>query len=48
MVAAYHGIQTGYVLSNCYHAEQVIGKYKPKEMFSCLAESVILMINGKE
>ncbi len=47
IIASYHGIQTGYVLSTCYEAEQLEGKYDPKAMFSCLADSVILMLDGK-
>ena len=48
MIASYHGIQMGYVLSTCYDAEQLDGKYDPQIMFSCLADSVILMLKGKE
>lgn len=47
MIATYHGIQTGYVLSASYDAEQLKGKYDPGKMFSCLAESIILMMGGK-
>lgn len=46
IIASYHGIQTGYVLANCYDAEQLEGKYDPKAMFSCLADSVILMLSS--
>lgn len=46
MIASYHGIQTGYVLSASYDANQLRGKYDPGKMFSCLAESIILMIGG--
>ena len=45
IIASYHGIQTGYVLSTCYDARQLEGKYDPKVMFSCLADSVILMLS---
>lgn len=48
MIVTYHGIQTGYVLSECYDAEHMRGKYKPPEMFSCLAESIILMLGGEK
>lgn len=48
ITASYHGIQTGYVLSDCFKVEQVQGRYKPKEMFSCLAESVIVMLDGRD
>lgn len=47
MIATYHGIQTGYVLSASYDAKQLSGKYNPDQMFSCLAESIILMMGGK-
>lgn len=43
----YHGIQTGYVLSKSYKAEHLKKKYNPKEMFSCLAQSIISMMGGK-
>ena len=46
MIATYHGIINGYVLSECFQGETVKGKYDPKKMFSCLAESVILMMKG--
>jgi len=46
MIASYHGIQTGFVLSGCFGAEQVEGKYRPSAMFACLAESVIGMMEG--
>lgn len=45
IIASYHGIQTGYVLSTCYDSKQLEGKYNPKAMFSCLADSVILMLD---
>ncbi len=45
MIATYHGIINGYVLSECFRGETVKGKYDPKTMFSCLAESVILMMD---
>ena len=46
-IASYHGIQTGYVLTESYKAEHIRGRYKPTEMFSCLAESMILMLGGR-
>ena len=46
IIASYHGIQTGYVLSNCYEAEQLQGQYDPEQMFSCLADAVISMIDA--
>ena len=48
MIATYHGIQTGYVLSAGYDADQLKGKYNPVKMFSCLAEAIISMMGGKE
>ena len=47
MIATYHGIQTGYVLSDRYDADQLKGKYNPVNMFSCLAEAMIAMMGGK-
>ncbi|MCR5799181.1 MAG: TetR/AcrR family transcriptional regulator [Lachnospiraceae bacterium] len=46
MIVNYHGVQTGYVLSKCVEAEHVQGKYDPGAMFSCLADSMILMMGG--
>ena len=46
IIASYHGIQTGYVLSNCYEAEQLQGQYDPEQMFSCLADAVISMMDA--
>ncbi|MBR4760137.1 MAG: TetR/AcrR family transcriptional regulator [Lachnospiraceae bacterium] len=46
IIVGYHGISNGYVLSECFKAEQVSGKYKPELMFSCLADSVIAMLKG--
>lgn len=47
VVASYQGIQTAYVLSECYESSQLKNKYRPKKMFGCLAESVIAMMEGK-
>ena len=47
IIVNYHGIQTGYVLSFCMDAEQIKGKYNPKEMFSIMSESVILIMKNK-
>ena len=46
MIAAFHGIQTGYVLSECYPTEHITDRYKPAPMFDCLADSVIYMMGG--
>ena len=47
MIVNYHGIQTGYVLTECFKVPHVEGKYKPEDMFRNLAKSVILMMGGK-
>jgi len=47
MIVTYHGVQTGYVLTECFKAPHVEGKYKPEDMFEQLARSVILMLGGK-
>ncbi len=47
IIISYHGIQTGFVLSECYGANHLKNKYKPKEMFDCLADSIIAMMGGK-
>lgn len=46
MIATYQGIQIGYVLSGSYDADELSGKYDPCKMFSCMAESIILMMGG--
>ena len=47
IIASYHGISNGYVLSECFRADHVKGKYKPELMFSCLADSVIAILKGE-
>ena len=47
MIVTYHGVQTGYVLTECFKVPHVEGKYKPEDMFDQLARSVILMLGGK-
>ena len=47
MIVTYQGIQSGYVLSECFKADQLEGRFKPEKMFSCLADAVILMMGGK-
>ena len=47
LIATYQGIQTGYVLSGSYDADELGGKYDPCKMFSCMAESIILMMGGR-
>lgn len=47
ILASYQGIQTGYVLANCYDAEQLRGQYDPGQMFSCLADAVISMLDHR-
>ncbi|MCR5383918.1 MAG: TetR/AcrR family transcriptional regulator [Saccharofermentans sp.] len=43
----YHGIQSGYVLSECFKTEHIEGKYKPEDLYRNLAASVVLMLGGK-
>ena len=47
LIATYQGIQIGYVLSESYDADELRGKYDPCKMFSCIAESIILMMGGR-
>ena len=46
IIVTYHGIQTGYVLSKNYDSKQLQGQYQPKQMFSCLAEGIISMLDS--
>jgi len=46
-IVNYHGIQSGYVLTECFKVEHVEGKYKPEDMYRNLATSVVLMMGGK-
>ena len=43
----YHGIESGYVLSESFKAEHIEGKYKPEDMYRNLATAVVLMLGGK-
>ncbi|MBR3278596.1 MAG: TetR/AcrR family transcriptional regulator [Lachnospiraceae bacterium] len=45
-IVNYHGIQSGYVLSECFKVEHIEGKYKPEDMYRNLATSVVLMLGG--
>jgi hypothetical protein len=45
-IASFHGIETGYVLAENYKAEHIRGNYKPDDMLSCLADSMVLMMGG--
>ena len=47
MGAAVRGIETSYALSKSFTVERYSGKYKPDEMFRCLAKSMISMIEGE-
>lgn len=47
LIITYQGIQSGFVLAECFKTPQLNNKYKPKKMFSCLAESLIRMMEGK-
>lgn len=46
IIVTFHGVQSGYVLSGCLDEEMINGQYAPETMFSCLADSVILMMKG--
>ncbi len=46
MIVTYHGARLGYVISESYENSNAKGKYDPEKMFSCLADSVILMLGG--
>ncbi|WP_051689134.1 TetR/AcrR family transcriptional regulator [Butyrivibrio sp. AE2032] len=46
-IVNYHGIQSGYVLTDCFKAEHIKGKYKVDDMYRNLATSVVLMMGGK-
>ena len=48
VVVTYQGIQSGYVLSECFSSSQLKNKYKPKKMFACLAKSIISMMEEKD
>ena len=48
MMVTYQGIQSGYVLANSLGEGLVQGQYDPHEMFSCLAESMILLLGGTD
>ena len=45
-IVNYHGIQSGYVLTKCFKAEHIEGKYKIDDMYRNLATSVVLMMGG--
>lgn len=44
LIVTYHGIQTSYVLAGSYDVQQISGKYDSGKMFSCMAETIILMM----
>ncbi len=46
-IASFQGIQTGYVLTESIKIEGVEGRYKTEDMFDCLADSVVLMVEGR-
>lgn len=46
-IVNYHGIESGYVLTECFRVEHVEGKYKPEDMYRNLATAVVLMLGGK-
>lgn len=46
-IVNYNGIQSGFVLSECFKTEHIEGKYKPEDLYRNLAASVVLMLGGK-
>ena len=46
-IVNYHGIQSGYVLTECFKVEHIEGKYKVDDMYRNLATAVVLMLGGK-
>ena len=46
-IASFQGIQSGFVLTESIKIEGVEGRYKTDDMFACLADSVILMLEGR-
>ena len=44
----YYGIQSGYVLSECYKSEHIEGKYKLDDMYRNLATSIVLMLEDEK
>ncbi|MBR4557905.1 MAG: TetR/AcrR family transcriptional regulator [Clostridiales bacterium] len=46
-IVNYHGIQSGYVLTECYKVQHIEGKYKLDDMYRNLATAVVLMLGGK-
>ena len=46
-IVNYHGIQSGYVLTESFKAPHIEGKYKLDDMYRNLATAVVLMLGGK-
>lgn len=46
-IVNYHGIQSGYVLTECFKVQHIEGKYKLDDMYRNLAAAVVLMLGGK-
>ena len=46
-IVNYHGIQSGYVLTECFKVKHIEGKYKLDDMYRNLATAVVLMMGGK-
>ena len=46
-IVNYHGIQSGYVLTECFKVQHIEGKYKLDDMYRNLATAVVLMMGGK-
>ena len=45
-IVNYHGIQSGYVLTECFKVKHIEGKYKLDDMYRNLATAVVLMMGG--
>ena len=46
-IVNYHGIQSGYVLTESFKVPHIEGKYKLDDMYRNLATAVVLMLGGK-
>ena len=46
-IASFQGIQTGFVLTESIKIEGMEGRYKTDKMFACLADSVVIMVEGR-
>lgn len=46
-IVNYHGIQSGYVLTESFKAPHIEGKYKLDDMYGNLATALVLLLGGK-